>query len=511
MSSVEGIQVVSALCCIGAVLITCVITFYIFRNRQHSSIVARGFFFCSWLLVFSLIAQFQFYLSQGKIIAFSDRVVQNYVIWIAIPLILSLDGIYLVNISSLMFKLQVTQELIKIQKHSNQKHGNSVVHQVSNRWFVNHRYLVNSKFLFLYSFIWIFLCVVVPLVDWQDPHRTGRAKFADLVLAIFVLALLLFYLVKIRVSPADESDRWGLRLELLLMFLIMILQMVFLLLIVFIEDIGTSGRMASEIVCFLILNALIIVCVGIPAYHGEQERKKGIDVLGAEDGFSKGLEDMADKGFEDFLEDPRFYALFRNHLASEMCVENLLFWSAVKKFKQKVQLNVQAESLTPETMEDLRQSFLQVYKSYIADGAAADINIPYEERNKIKVQGLAVQNRKLPDDPKECVQLYLNVFTEAEQTIFYLMRDDPFKRFLRSAKFNEYREQTVSERVLLKNPSGKLMKNGSFRSPSKGAQYHTRNKSGTKDSSTSGVENITQLHTRTKSGTKDASISASGL
>eukprot|EP00475_Leptophrys_vorax_P010957 TRINITY_DN1750_c0_g1_i2.p1 TRINITY_DN1750_c0_g1~~TRINITY_DN1750_c0_g1_i2.p1 ORF type:complete len:482 (+),score=106.77 TRINITY_DN1750_c0_g1_i2:84-1529(+) len=469
-------------CSGGALLIALLLASMMYWNRRHTSIVARGFFFCTVLLLFSMLSQIEFFMSNYALDQDSSSTLFSY---LTLPLVLSLDGLYMVNMTSLMFKLEVTKELLTFQKHSNQKNQHP-----ANRWFVEHRYLVASKYLFLYSCVWIFVCFISPVIVNLNGYSSSMVRAPYIFLSFVLVCWLAFYAIRIR-AGGEESNRWGLGFELWAILVIMLFQTTFVNALMF--NLSSISSNTVVILFFALLNVFSSIVVGVPVYQGEMEKRRGIIMGRGDEGFNMDLEDVADRGFEEFLEDPRFYALFRNHLANEMSVENLLFWSDVKKFKQKIELNVQADSLDPETMEEMRLSCLKIYTAYIKSGAIADINIPHETRQKLIEEGQKIEAGDIPQDSRQCVEMYLNLYADAEQKIFYLMRDDPFKRFLRSSKFTEYRAQTMSERVLLKNPSGKLIKNGSFRSPTK---------SGGGDG-----KGASSAHNRTKSATKDSSIS----
>ena len=189
------------------------------------------------------------------------------------------------------------------------------------------------------------------------------------------------------------------------------------------------------------------------ALQAEKERSKGltsanIGVAGIRD--EEDLEEQALTSFEKYLEDPKFFALFREKLAQEHSAENLQFYSECRKLRQKAELDIQVDNMDENERNLFEAACMRIFDTYIKEDSEHSVNISYETRQQIIQKAQLIIQKRLPQDPSQCISYLRDVFALAEKNVFMLMRDDPFKRFLRSPEFEEYRSNSVVSNIVLK-------------------------------------------------------------
>jgi hypothetical protein len=117
-----------------------------------------------------------------------------------------------------------------------------------------------------------------------------------------------------------------------------------------------------------------------------------------------------DLSFRKLLSNPAALARFEAFAAHELAAENVKFYKAVEQYKNIEDLN------------KLKEAALTIYRQFISEDAATQINIDGEDNQKIQEVVL-----KSDDYWK-----LLNAFNQAQTHIFQNMEKDTFQRFCRS-------------------------------------------------------------------------------
>jgi len=112
--------------------------------------------------------------------------------------------------------------------------------------------------------------------------------------------------------------------------------------------------------------------------------------------------DFKDIVLEDVLSSPELLSFFREFLRSEHSEENLEFWLYVQEYKNES---------NPKKCEDLVE---EIFTEFIKSGSLKEINVNFEIKKRIKEKMNSVQK---------------DIFDEAEESIFQLMRTDSYQRF----------------------------------------------------------------------------------
>jgi len=103
------------------------------------------------------------------------------------------------------------------------------------------------------------------------------------------------------------------------------------------------------------------------------------------------------------LNDEKAYSALKNFLQKEFSVENILFWSAVEKYK------------TIDSVEKRKEAANIIFETFLIADAQYEINLSHCTKE---------------ETVKSMEQSCKNNFDEAQNEIFFLMKSDAFKRFL---------------------------------------------------------------------------------
>eukprot|EP00475_Leptophrys_vorax_P000823 TRINITY_DN10446_c0_g1_i2.p1 TRINITY_DN10446_c0_g1~~TRINITY_DN10446_c0_g1_i2.p1 ORF type:complete len:371 (+),score=81.81 TRINITY_DN10446_c0_g1_i2:1-1113(+) len=120
--------------------------------------------------------------------------------------------------------------------------------------------------------------------------------------------------------------------------------------------------------------------------------------------------------FESFLANEVFFKAFKNFLASEFCVESLLYWNVVNEFRALHQFELGAARLLAT----------KILENYIKPGSIFEINISQQMRTS-----LLQVNVEAKDFPKE------DMFDDTQSEVLNLMYSGAFVRFKRTAEFEQ--------------------------------------------------------------------------
>ena len=131
--------------------------------------------------------------------------------------------------------------------------------------------------------------------------------------------------------------------------------------------------------------------------------------------------------FASFLNNPKAYKLFAEHLANEWAVENIKFWSQVESFR--------GQYAHFKKIKDGNLVAVQTYNTFIKPGALMDVNIPSVMRDDLirKFENHAVDD---PDFTKKAIPS--TIFDDAQKEIFALMEKDSFQRWQNTKTFKEF-------------------------------------------------------------------------
>lgn len=223
------------------------------------------------------------------------------------------------------------------------------------------------------------------------------------IVGIVCILLLLIYAGLIR-----RSDNWGIRKEILGCFVVSILE--------------SSHQMICE----------IFYCESESTYLNHFKYGNivsGLTVLGIL-GFAgvypvwmsyrmHNLERIKSKGekLEIILKNSgKLYARFKQHLLSELSVENLMFYEEVAKFQRLMNARQMLRS------RDMEWTVAEsIYYEYIAPGAPSEINVSFKDRQAV-TEAIEISRDKWVD---------ATVFDKVQAEVFRLISRDSLPRFLR--------------------------------------------------------------------------------
>ncbi|CAH2353405.1 protein Sst2p [[Candida] railenensis] len=153
------------------------------------------------------------------------------------------------------------------------------------------------------------------------------------------------------------------------------------------------------------------------------------------------------------LKDPGLRLLFKEHLESEFCVENLQVYQLLKEFHSQVKTcriiylkskesdNSSILSMLNKKLNDLETMACQVYVNFLAEDAPHVINIDFELRK----QAIEVMDKiEDTEDDETAIERRFHtlekkskVFFGVSKSIYALLEDDSLPKFLESKIFND--------------------------------------------------------------------------
>jgi hypothetical protein len=117
---------------------------------------------------------------------------------------------------------------------------------------------------------------------------------------------------------------------------------------------------------------------------------------------------------ELLLKDASGVKLFRAYLKKEFAEDNLKFWEEVNKFNK-----------LKSTDKSLKKKAEDIFNMYIKDGAEQEINLPGAIRRSILIDFNSNNVR-------------VTTFDVAQKSVFHLMENDSFRRFVKADEFKQY-------------------------------------------------------------------------
>jgi regulator of G-protein signaling len=145
------------------------------------------------------------------------------------------------------------------------------------------------------------------------------------------------------------------------------------------------------------------------------------------------------------LNDAEMCHVFQQFLTKEFSVENLLLWKAIEVFRWKYQ------SIANQDLSMARATAMKMYKAFCAENARLQVNISAERQRA--VEEFFNSDRMLNADDVEFVRECVTMYTELQKDIFDLMKEDSFKRFLKSDEFLQLKADPEISRRILSTPS----------------------------------------------------------
>jgi hypothetical protein len=135
---------------------------------------------------------------------------------------------------------------------------------------------------------------------------------------------------------------------------------------------------------------------------------------------------------EDVIHSKEMESAFVEFLEMEFSLENWLFIIEVNKYQKKVS-DVEENSsqdLSQISLEMLKTRAKRLYDEFIADNSVHQVNISGAHKSKIESQLSSSEQLKTLNDLKL-------LFQEGADEIFHLLKEDSFRRFLRSDVYLE--------------------------------------------------------------------------
>lgn len=161
--------------------------------------------------------------------------------------------------------------------------------------------------------------------------------------------------------------------------------------------------------------------------------------------------------FHMIMNDPALRMLFREHLRTSLCEENLTFWLEVQEFMQSYRAQERAGRLAkPEIVKECLATAYGLYNSYLAAGAPSELNIDHSLRNRL--DGRMTQTETDDESMRVGLEKVVELVELASLSVAKLMASDSVPKFLRDPKYQaiirEHQVDTsLAQRALSPAPS----------------------------------------------------------
>ncbi|KAJ3444473.1 electron carrier/ protein disulfide oxidoreductase [Anaeramoeba flamelloides] len=160
--------------------------------------------------------------------------------------------------------------------------------------------------------------------------------------------------------------------------------------------------------------------------EGEGEKKSKVNMLN-QNKEEKRIKEVSIDSIEILLTIPAAVEYFSEYLNHEMCQENLLFYLAVKNFKNLLNSNQRGKKIASMAK--------MIYGKYIKTGSFFEVNIDYKCREKI----IKCVKKK---------EFSINMFNEAQGIVFNHMKNDQYKAFTNSKLYSKLLKKIQSKNVI---------------------------------------------------------------
>ncbi|KAK5939898.1 hypothetical protein PMZ80_008280 [Knufia obscura] len=147
--------------------------------------------------------------------------------------------------------------------------------------------------------------------------------------------------------------------------------------------------------------------------------------------------------FNTIMHDAALRMLFREHLRSSLCEENLTFWLDVHEFLNMYRTQEKNGRLDkPEIVRECLATAYGLYNSYLAAGAPSELNIDHSLRNRL--DGRMTQTETDEESMRCGLQKVVELIELASMSVAKLMASDSVPKFLRDPKYqNIIREHQI--------------------------------------------------------------------
>jgi len=123
------------------------------------------------------------------------------------------------------------------------------------------------------------------------------------------------------------------------------------------------------------------------------------------------------------LKDPNGIKVFRSYLKKEFAEDNLTFWDEVGKFRQLRTAD-----------KNFKKRSDEMYNMFIKDGAEMEVNLPHAIRRDV----IAAFSKG---------EVTNTTFDYAQKSIFHLMENDSFRRFVKSEDYKQFNKSKGYQKV----------------------------------------------------------------
>ncbi|KAJ3444706.1 electron carrier/ protein disulfide oxidoreductase [Anaeramoeba flamelloides] len=160
--------------------------------------------------------------------------------------------------------------------------------------------------------------------------------------------------------------------------------------------------------------------------EGERQKKNKVNILN-QNKEEKHNKEVSIDSIEILLTIPAAVEYFSEYLNHEMCQENLLFYIAVKNFKNLLNSNQMEKKIASMAK--------MIYCKYIKTGSFFEVNIDYQCREKI----INYVKKK---------EFSINMFNEAQDIVFSHLKNDQYKGFMNSRLYSKLLKKIQSKNGL---------------------------------------------------------------
>jgi hypothetical protein len=338
------------------------------------------------------------------------------------------------------------------------------LHQTSDpeprNWFVRNQWLIKSSFPMLG--IWV-LCSLFLLIPPGLSNDLDSLTKYQLLIALLNIIAYLWLFKKLR----GKYDAWGIKQEFkvngIIGFVLMLVYLAY-----YLSPQTEVYELAAGIVLWMLFNCIVLNSFVYPLLQNqklESSLQRQQMMLGSS------------KSLKEFLMVEENYISFRNHMAKELALENVIFCREVAKYEKIVDEYLQSKE--KQTAKAIVNMAHQIYITYIPEDSPCTVNISHVHRIHLQesfesllelLEDLESGAKRgvLPkksyrslvevrDDIEEVPEAILTMFKESELEILTLMETSSFPRFKRTPAFKklkaEMNTQQLVEAVMLSTPA----------------------------------------------------------
>jgi hypothetical protein len=402
-----------------------------------------------------------------------DFVVWNAALQFPFSLVFVLTPL-LVKSFLLMFKLQIAKEQLVLASLARDQGSSARRSLLSiNNWYSAHRHFLSGKFYIPIWVLWGVFCIPIPMTILGS----GRLVLGCLMMGLQGIAIIIGFIfvgLKLRKSPMDF---WHLKLEIYTYafgFTISVLDFFLLVFVLWIfgSNIHNTWKSFFTYIGAALSQAVVVAFVTMrPLWKIADKSKErrhsrtismSMNATAVEDlkfdsdslqRPTEVLPDFFDKfrnnRFFQLLTNPEFEEEFRNHLASEFSLENLIFLAQVRSLYETCVVLLRSNDPQASSVEQLIQNGEEIGEVFLKANAPSALNVAYQLREKslAKMERVSRDYKSGPD-LRQIILDVSQVYQDAAVEVFHMLQNDSFRRFKTSEAYNKFQQKQMAVMVV---------------------------------------------------------------